>query len=66
MVVVHLFINSTLTIKKDKMSYFQMILVVVWSSVLVVPVTMMTLTLAKWVESINNQTDDEEIVEDKE
>ena len=47
------------------MSYFQMILVVVWSSVLVVPVTM-TLTLAKWVESINNQTDDEEIVEDKE
>jgi|Laugresu1bdmlbsd_1035121.scaffolds.fasta_scaffold49859_2 hypothetical protein len=48
------------------MSYFQMILVVVWSSVLVVPVTMMTLTLAKWVESINNQTDDEEIVEDKE
>jgi hypothetical protein len=66
MAVVHLFINSTLTIKKDKMSYFQMILVVVWSSVLVVPVTMMTLTLAKWVESINNQTDDEEIVEDKE
>ena len=66
MAAVHLFINSTLTIKKDKMSYFQMILVVVWSSVLVVPVTMMTLTLAKWVESINNQTDDEEIVEDKE